>query len=193
MPRKVEIIAQTKLFQRLFFHFYEVVLRHERYAGDMSQPLTRLHLERGAGAAAVVHDPAQNAILLVEQFRAPTYFAGDPGWLLELPAGMIDGDETPEATIRREIVEETGYAVVAVEPVTRFYLSPGGSTEHIHLFYVVVDAAQPPVSGGGLADEGEDIRVVWLPMAEIAQRIADGTIHDARTLVGLQWFLLAKR
>lgn len=192
MSKTVQIIRETLVFQKYIFKIYEVLLRHSRYDGTLSEPLTRLHLERGAGAAAVVHDRDAGAILLVEQFRHPTHYAGGPGWLLELPAGIVEQGEDPKTTVRREIVEEIGYTATELEHIHTFYVSPGGTTERIYLYYALVSGGQEAGSGGGLEAEGEDIRRVSLPVADIAARIAEGTIQDARTLIGLQWFLLNK-
>lgn len=192
MPERVNILRQATIFKKLIFRIDEVELRHERFDGGMSKPVVRLSLERGTGVGAVVHDTDADTILLAEQFRYPTYAAGGSGWLLEIPAGIVEAGENPADTLRREIVEEIGYAVDELEFISTFYVSPGGSTEVMHLYYATVSGGQRTGDGGGLDDEGEDIRRVAMPAGKIADRIADGTIRDARTLVGLQWFLLHK-
>jgi len=78
----------------------------------MGAPITRLVLERGDSVAVLPHDPLAGALLLCEQFRAPTVARG-PGWMVEIPAGMLDENEVAEACARREILEETGHEVKA--------------------------------------------------------------------------------
>jgi ADP-ribose pyrophosphatase len=49
---------------------------------------------------------------------------------------MVDKNETPEAAIRREILEETGYNVEKLKHISTFYVSPGGSSERIMLLFL---------------------------------------------------------
>jgi nudix-type nucleoside diphosphatase (YffH/AdpP family) len=64
--------------------------------------------DRGNGAAILLHDPDRETVLLIRQFRWPTYVNGNPGgMLLEVPAGLLDEDD-PEPAVRREVLEETG-------------------------------------------------------------------------------------
>src|SRR5678816_2226156 len=92
MPKRVEILKKQEVFHKAIFHIDEVQLQHERYNGKMTETLTRLNLNRGDSVAAVVHDKEANTVILVEQFRYPTYEKG-PGWLIELPAGIISGKD----------------------------------------------------------------------------------------------------
>jgi hypothetical protein len=68
-------------------------------------------------------------------------------------------------------------------------MSPGSVTECLHCY------AAPYVSGargtgGGIAEEGEDIEVVELPFAEALAMIGTGEIADAKTIMLLQWAAL---
>ena len=90
----------------------------------MSPLLRRLHLDRGDGVAAVLHNAAQGTLLFVRQFRYSTYENG-PGWLLETVAGIVEPGQTPEESVIREVREETGYRIRDLEPVSVFYLTPG--------------------------------------------------------------------
>lgn len=190
MAKRVEILKREEVFRKAIFRLQEVRLRHELYAGGMSDEIVRLSLERGDSVSAVVHDTVDDLVVFTEQFRYPTFEKG-PGWILELPAGMLDaGDATPTASIEREILEETGYAASGGEHVATFYVSPGGTSERIHLYYFAVQPADRRTEGGGKHSEGEDIRTVTLPVSEALARAADGRIEDAKTLIGLQWLAL---
>jgi nudix-type nucleoside diphosphatase (YffH/AdpP family) len=186
---RVDIIEKQQIFKKAIFEIEATRLRHERFDGSMSDEIMRLNLERGDGVAAVVHNTDDDTIILIEQFRYSTYEKG-PGWLIELPAGIVEAGEDPAATMIREIEEEIGFAVDAVEPISTFYLSPGGSSERIFLFYVAVSPDQDRGNGGGKDDEGEDIRRVVLPVTEALGKVKTGEIMDAKTLVGLQWLKL---
>jgi len=112
--------------------------------------------------------------------------------MIELIAGMIDRGEQPEASIRREIEEELGYRADRIEHVATFYVSPGGSSERIWLYYAEVGEAGHVSAGGGLAGEHEDIRVVSISPEEARTALKDGRIADAKTIIGLQWLFSAK-
>jgi nudix-type nucleoside diphosphatase (YffH/AdpP family) len=185
--RRVEIIRKAPIYIG-FFRIEEAHLRYERYDGAMSGEVTRLNLQRGDAAAVIVHDPTANTVVMVEQFRYPTYEHG-PGWLLELPAGMVepgkDGD--PAATMRRELEEEIGYHIADLRHIHTFYLSPGGSSERAFLYYAAASPNDKQSAGGGLAVEQEDIRTLVLSTADVFTRMKAGEIQDAKTLVGLLW------
>lgn len=188
MTRKVQIINRRDVFKKFIFRVEEVTLKHETYAGTMSEEKVRLNLDRGDAVAAVIYQPATNEVLFTEQFRYPTY-ENDEGWLLEIPAGMIRRKEDPAAAIRREVLEETGYTINEVRHLHTFYLSPGGTSERIFLYYASVSANDKTEEGGGVAFEGEDIKAIWLTLPVIEKMIENGEIMDAKTIVGLQWLL----
>jgi nudix-type nucleoside diphosphatase (YffH/AdpP family) len=186
MPSRVEIHSRRRIFDG-FFKIEEADLAYERFDGTMTPPLKRLVFERGDSVAAIVYHREEKRLLFLRQFRYPTYEKG-PGWLTEVVAGMQEHGEPAEDALRREIVEELGYEVAHLEPITTFYVSPGGSSERIILFYAEVNAAGKVGPGGGLMEENEDIVAVsWSP-AELAEAVAAGQIQDAKTLIGILWF-----
>jgi nudix-type nucleoside diphosphatase (YffH/AdpP family) len=89
--------------------------------------------------------------------------------------------------MRRELEEEIGYRVDDMQPIYTFYLSPGICSERTTLFYAAVTADSRVTSGGGLNEEGEDIRVVRLAVAEAFALLDAGAITDARTIIALEW------
>jgi ADP-ribose pyrophosphatase len=192
MKKRVDIVSETEIFKKLIFRVVEGRFRFQRYDGNMSDEIVRLNLDRGDSVAAVLHDTTDDTIVLTEQYRYPTHGKG-PGWMLELPAGVLDADEKPEQSVRREIVEEVGYEVSSMEPICTFYVSPGGTSERILLFYARVTPSARISAGGGVASEGEDIRSVHIPVAEALARVRDGDIVDAKTIIGLQWLELESR
>jgi ADP-ribose pyrophosphatase len=188
MPKRVEILNIREVFQKFIFKIEETRLRYERFDGTMTGELTRLNFNRGDSTAAIVHHKKQDTVVLVEQFRYSTYDKG-PGWTLELPAGVIepDLDPDPAVTMRREIEEEIGYTVESLRLLNKFYLSPGGSSERIFLYYTSVTPKNKTKKGGGLAHEGEDIRLVSLKVDDALRKMDSGEIVDAKTIIGLQW------
>jgi len=191
MTRRVQIISNEIIFKN-FFRIDQARLRYEKYDGTMSDEVTRLVFERGDSVAALVHDAEADTLTFTEQFRYPTVAHG-PGWILEIPAGSVEEGEAPDDTMRRELEEEIGCRVEMLTPIHTFYVSPGGTSERIHLFYALVTPAQYVSEGGGLPSENENIRVVTLPVAEAFGQMWAGQIQDAKTLIALQWLHLRRQ
>jgi ADP-ribose pyrophosphatase len=185
---KVDIISRRRVFDG-FFKLEEAVLRFEKWDGSMSDVVNRLQLERGDSAAALIWNLDRRKIILVNQFKYPTYSKG-PAWITETVAGSIDAGENPEDAMQREVLEEAGYKVNAGSTalIGAFYVSPGGSSERIFLYLVEVYDADKVEGGGGLSSEQEDIRVVEMSIEEARNAVSNFEIHDAKTLVGLNWF-----
>jgi len=188
---KFEILKEREVFQRAIFTVQEAHLRHEKFDGTMSDEIVRLNLDRGDSVAAIVHDAGQDLLYFTDQFRYPTV-ANGTGWLLELPAGIVDGSETPTETLAREVREEIGFEVDDMLLIGTFFMSPGGSSERILLYYANVDQSTRVTDGGGSIEEGEDIRVVSMSVADAMDALAGQRIQDAKTIIGLQWFALEK-
>lgn len=190
MP-KAELRGRRRLLDD-FFKVDELTVAVERYDGTMTPPLRRLVFERGDAVAAVVRHRDSGRLLFTEQFRAPTLDKG-PGWLLEVMAGMIDAGEAPEAALRRELHEELGFALLHAEPIATFYVSPGGSSERIWLYYAEVTEATRSGPGGGVADEHEDIRIVEMTDEQARAALDADRLPDAKSIIGLQWLFARTR
>ncbi|MEV0094843.1 NUDIX domain-containing protein [Streptomyces sp. NPDC050738] len=146
--------------------------------------------DRGDGATILLYDTERATVLLTRQFRLPAYVNGHPdGMLLETAAGLLDGD-SPEEAIRREAAEETGHTVGTPEPVFAVYMSPGSVTERLHFFAAPYSPSAATGSGGGIAEEGEDIETVELAFDKALAMVRDGSIADAKTVMLLQWAAL---
>lgn len=141
-----------------FFSMQEVDLQFRRYDGTMSPVLNRGVALVGRAAVVLPYDPVRDEVLLIEQFRAATFVAGEPRpWMWEPVAGLIDPGETPEQAAHREAMEEAGVTLTTLEPVAQVYPSSGASGEFIHIYVGTCDLTSRE-TGGGLASEGEDIR-----------------------------------
>lgn len=140
--------------------------------------------DHGNAVTALLYNKEKGTVLLTRQFRLATYLNGNSsGMLLEACAGLLEEGETPEETMIREIEEETGYAVKSVEKLFEAYSSPGVYKELVHYFLAPVTEGQKNSEGGGLAEEGEDVKLVELPFEKAIQMVAKGEIRDAKTIV----------
>ncbi len=128
-------------------------------------------------APAVVVAPldGKGNVILVRQYRLPV-----SQLLLELPAGCIDGGESVEEAVQRELREETGYRAGRLERLGGFYVSPGYCDEFIHLF-LATDLEPSPLA----ADSDESIEVVRAPLGDALAMVERGEICDAKTIIGL--------
>lgn len=181
----VEIKSKKLIFDD-FFKVQEAILRYRRFDGQMSETVRRLNFERGDSVAAIILNRDTQRVILVNQFKYPTYEKG-PGWICEIVAGVLNANEAPEAAIRREMLEEIGYRADNLTYLFTFYLSPGGSSERIILYYAEVENADRVSRGGGLASEDEDIQLVEFSLPEVWQALESGAIVDAKTIVALMW------
>jgi len=145
--------------------------------------------DRGDAAALLPYHLKQRTVVLVRQFRYPAFVNGYNDLLIEVAAGMLD-NASPEARIRAETEEETGYRLHDVHKVFEAFMSPGAVTEKLHFFVAEYEPDMRISAGGGLADEGEEIEVLELSIDEALAMIADGRIVDAKTIMLLQYAAL---
>ena len=160
-----------------------------RRADGTWQTMHREIYDRGNAAVILPYNLAQRRVILVRQFRYPAYVNGYDDLMIEAPAGLLD-DQSPEARIRSEAEEETGYRLREVRKIFECFMSPGSVTEKIHFFVGEYDPSMLVGAGGGLADEGEDIEVLELAIDEAMAMIADGRIVDGKTIMLLQYAVL---
>jgi nudix-type nucleoside diphosphatase (YffH/AdpP family) len=149
------------------------------------QTMTRDVFDRGNATTILPYNLARRTVVLVRQFRLPTYLNGYHDLLIEAAAGLLD-DASPEERIRAEAEEEIGYRLHHVHKVFEAFMSPGVVTEKIHFFVAEYEPQMRVGDGGGLAEEGEDIEVLELAFDEALAMISDGGIVDAKTIMLLQ-------
>jgi nudix-type nucleoside diphosphatase (YffH/AdpP family) len=160
-----------------------------RRANGEWQTQQRETYDPGDAAAVLPYNLAQGTVVLVKQFRYPAYVNGHDDLLIEAAAGLLD-NESPEKRIRSEAEEETGYRLDKIEKVFEAFMCPGAVTQKLYFFVAKYEPSMRIGAGGGLADEGEDIEVLELPIDEALAMIADGRIADAKTIMLLQYAAL---
>jgi nudix-type nucleoside diphosphatase (YffH/AdpP family) len=181
-------IKDVRVLSDRYYVLKEAAFEYRRADGEW-QTLSREVFDRGNAAAVLPYHPAGRSVVLVRQFRLPAYVNGYDDLMIEVPAGMLD-DASPEARIRAEAEEETGYRLGEIRKVFEAFTSSGAVTEKLHCFVAEYDPSMRVSSGGGNPDEGEDIEVLELPFDEALAMIADGRIVDAKTIMLLQYAAL---
>jgi nudix-type nucleoside diphosphatase (YffH/AdpP family) len=146
----------------------------------------------GNAAAVLLYNKEQKTVILIKQFRIPSFINGnEDGMLVEACAGKLD-KESPEEGIKREIEEETGYKVPAVQKIMEAYMSPGYMSELIYFFTAEYDASMKVSDGGGLQEEEEEVEVMEMPFQQAILLMKEGKIKDAKTIMLLQYAQLNK-
>jgi len=171
----MEITQRRRVFDG---HFKITELTATSSEGEQ---ITRERFEPGRAVAALVFDTVKQHYIVTKQFRV-----GPEADLLEIAAGMIDKDESPETAVRRELHEELGYEVDELTEIVKMWPSPGTSGENITVYYAEV--SRQTSAGGGLAEEHEHLEIVPFTREQL---IAEPW-QDAKTLLAVQWLQLHK-
>jgi nudix-type nucleoside diphosphatase (YffH/AdpP family) len=161
---------------------YKVEVRRR---GRAAKHLDRLVEDHGNSAAVLPYDAARGTVLLSRQFRLAAHLNGHSGWLIEACAGMIGAGESGAEAAVREAREELGVALGDIAHVCDVFVSPGVSKERASLFLASY-APTDRVGEGGGTDEGEDIEVLEITLADAGKGVADGAIVDAKTIILIQ-------
>ena len=135
------------------------------------------------GASAVVPMKDERTVVLIRQYR---HAVG--GYIYEIPAGKLHPGEDPRDCAARELEEEIGYRASSLELLLSFYTTPGFTDELIHIY-------RATGLMGGTQNLGTDevLEVIEMPLEAAIDRIADGTIRDGKTIVGLHAAYLRNR
>ena len=166
-----EILFQSKLYR----------IEKTWQTGRSGQPLER-HVIVHPGAVGILPLLDDGRVVLLRQYRIAV-----DAYLIEMPAGTLEPDEEPIVSAQRELIEETGYTAGKIEPLITFYSSPGILREQLHLF-----VATELTPGKTALEDGEDIEPLIVTWDEIRNMIARGEITDAKTLIGLQHYMLTR-
>ena len=127
------------------------------------------------GAVAIVPVFENGDVILLKQFR-PSIGAE----IYEIPAGTLEEGESPLATAKREIVEETGYKARTWEKIAEFYTAPGFCTELMHVF---VAKGLSPAHAEGDADE--ILKPIRMSLAKALEMVRKKKVRDAKSIAGL--------
>lgn len=187
VARDVKILDHKRAHLN-FFGIEEARLRFRRFDGTMSAPMERSAQMVGDAAVVLPYDPRLDRVLLIQQFRAPVFLAGDPApWVWEPVAGLVDPGETPEETARREAVEEAGVTLDRLESVGKSFASTGSSGEFLHLYVGIADLAGAGQGTGGLDTEGEDILPRLFSFDALMEMVDRGAVRDMPLLATALW------
>lgn len=183
-----EITERTLLYQGIF-RMVRLNIRYRLFNGGWDEGVIRELMERKSAAAVLPYDPVLDRVVLIEQFRPGALSNPKSPWLIEIVAGVLDGNEQPRDVAKREALEEAGCEVLDLYPVCEYFVSPGGSNEYLWLFLGRIDASK---TDGlfGLEDEHEDIRSFSVSADEAFIMLQEGKIKTSPAIISLQWLQL---
>ncbi|MCB1377931.1 MAG: NUDIX domain-containing protein [Alphaproteobacteria bacterium] len=161
------------------------VIRYTRRDGRIERLVREVH-DHGHGAAVLPYDPLRRTVLLVRQFRLPAHLVDGDGNLIEVCAGLLDGND-PATCARREAEEELGFRLHDLRRMANVFMTPGAVTERLTLFLATYGEGDRVGEGGGHPHEGEDIEVLEIPLDEARRLAASGGIVDAKTVMLLMF------
>lgn len=182
---KVKIIG-IKNLSNAHYKLDKVDFEYQTNNGSW-QTQSRECYDRGDGAAILLYNPTKKMVILIKQFRMPSYLNGNTtGMMIEVCAGLLD-ENNPEACIIKEVEEETGYKISNPKKVFELYSTPGAVTEKIHYFIAEYSDDMKISDGGGLEEEHEEIEVLEINFETALSMVSKGEINDAKTVVLLQY------
>lgn len=165
-----------------WFRLEKVTFRQD----GIEDVLDREVYHNGPGVAVLPVDRTRGTVLLVRQLRIAAAVNNDAPFLVELCAGMVDGTDAPAEAIAKEAEQELGYRLRGLRPVMTLYMSPGASAEKLHLFAADYAPEDRIATGGGLEEEGEQIRVLEVSLERAWAMLGAGQIVDGKTVLMLQ-------
>ena len=137
---------------------------------------------RHRGAAVVLGQRPDGLFILVRQYRRSIEQT-----LLEVVAGGMEEGEDPDTCARREMEEESGYAVSSLEKLGVIVPCPGYSEEHLHLYYARLsqtpDAQRP--------DFDENLEPVAMTAEAIDSAVDSGELIDGKSIA--TWLLWRRK
>lgn len=204
----VDLKAKITVFDG-FFKINKYTVQHRLFSGEMGGDVERELFERGDAVVVLPYDPVTDEVVLIEQFRIGAYSctlrlaeqqdehkqeqqssAEKPSpWLIECIAGMIDKGQSAEQVAVREAVEEADIQLTDLKFVMKFFPSPGGMSELMHLYVAKVDSTTAQ-GIHGLPGENEDIQVLRVKREEAFKWLEKGLITNGPTIIALQWLQL---
>lgn len=145
---------------------------------------SKRELVKHPGAVAVIAVTDEGKIVLVEQYRKAMEKA-----LVEIPAGKLEQGEAPLATAMRELEEETGYICEEMKLLYSFYTSPGFADEIVYLYEATGLTKKEDKAD---LDEDEFVELLEVTLEEAWELIQEQRIHDAKTILAMQYLQLKK-
>ena len=163
-------ISRQEIFSGVALH----VVKDEVMLPDGKKTVREISLHNGA--SAIIPVLSDGRVIMERQFR---YAHGRV--MLEIPAGKLNTpDEDPLEAAKRELLEETGAVASKISFLGRIISSPALLNEVIHIYL-----AEGITIGESHPDEGEFLRVEYIPLDKLRDMVMSGEITDSKTQIAI--------
>ncbi|CAN5424174.1 NUDIX hydrolase [soil metagenome] len=163
-----EIVSTKKIYKGKVFDVLESNVREGKIEYQRE-------IVKHNGSAVIVPVFADKSVAFVRQYRHAA-----EKYLLEIPAGSLENEELPETGARRELEEEIGFTAESFVKLSEFYVSPGFLTEKMFVF-LATDLTETAQN----LDDDEVISIERYSFPQTFEKIRNGEIQDAKTMIGL--------
>jgi ADP-ribose pyrophosphatase len=157
----MEILSKKTVWKGNFMSAVEITYRDARGVVRTWEALERVGI---GGIVVMVAVTRSGNVILERQFRPPV--GRD---VIELPAGLVESDETMEVAAKRELIEETGWSAGKLEFLAEGPISTGASTEALRA-YLCTELERVGKNGG---DDNEIIEVIEVPLHDVQEYLRD--------------------
>jgi ADP-ribose pyrophosphatase len=169
------MVKKKKVYQGKAFNIslYNFLIGNKRVTHEI--------IEQNNAAAILALDKDQ--IIMIKQFRYPHKE------VLEIPAGIINKNETSEECANREFLEETGYIAKKLTHLIRYYPFLGYNLQYIDCFLAT---NIKKISEQKLDDE-ESIAIEKIPLEKLIRMIKNKKIIDSKTIISVMIYAAKKK
>ena len=188
---KINTLAETKYLKLYDAEYINRVGENRNWTIASRKPIEQINNRFFKGEEdkidAVVIIPKhieKNKLVLIKQFRVPIN-----DYVIEFPAGLIDGEEDIKEAAKRELKEETGLELLDIDmekTKNKVYLSPGMTDESVAMIFC---SCNGEVSLDNLEDD-EDIEVLLLDKDELKELLKSNFKIDVKAYLGIQNFIM---
>lgn len=189
----ITVTSKRRIFNG-FFKIDEVIVDHDCFDGGRFEDVRREVIVKCDTVSILLYDPLRDELLFIRQLRVPLIEREErrSPWTIEIVAGTIDRDETPESIIIAEAEEEAGVEIKKLIPIYDYFPSTGGSPGKMYLYLGLCDLTN---AGGlyGLEEESEDIEAFVISREAGFELLAKGMLDNGFTLIAMLWFQLHYR
>lgn len=151
-----------------------VELENKRYS-------KREIVDHQKGVGIIAYD-GKDRLWMVKQYRKAI-----DKITLEIPAGLVDPNELPVETAKRELQEEVGFFPKTVEYLFDMYSSPGFTNDKLS-FFIAKDLEKSPLD----QDEDENVEASSYPIDDLYLMVENGEITDAKSIIAIFFALRNK-
>lgn len=170
-------LSSTEHYRNSFLHIHEDDVSLPD--GGESKRIVVTHV----GAVSVIALTEDKELILVRQYRYPLGVE-----TIEIPAGKLEGGETPLATAKRELEEETGYTCESLELLGKHATEPGFTNVVLQQFLA---SGVTKLEVAVAQDEDEFVEVITLNKDQALMMVATGEIFDLKTVYAIQYLTIA--